>query len=46
MLLFSKDRLNHYDPVIIQLVLESGEAQVIKPVNYVIDTAASKIQSG
>jgi hypothetical protein len=43
MLPFSKDRLNHDDAVIIQLVSGSGEAQDLKSVNYVLATAASKI---
>jgi len=34
MLPFSKDRLNHNDTVIIQLVSGSGEAQDLKLVNY------------
>ena len=36
MLPFSKDRLNHDDTVIIQLVSGSGEAQDLKLVNYVL----------
>jgi hypothetical protein len=43
MLPFSKDRLNHDDAVIIQLVSGSGEAQVIKPVKYVLASVSSKI---
>jgi len=35
MLPFSKDRLNHDDTVIIQLVSGSGEAQNLKLANYV-----------
>jgi len=43
MLPFSKDRLNHDDTVIIQLVSGSGEAQDLKPVNYVFASATSKM---
>jgi len=43
MLPFSKDRLNHDDMVIIQLVSGSGEAQDLTPVNYVLATAVSQI---
>ena len=46
MLPFSKDRLNHDDTVIIQLVSGSGEAQDLKLVNYVFASATSKTQSG
>ena len=46
MLPFSKDRLNHDDAVIIQLVSGSGEAQDLKLVNYVFASATSEIQSG
>jgi len=46
MLPFSKDRLNHDDTVIIQLVSGSGEAQDLKLVNYVFAAATSEIQSG
>jgi len=46
MLPFSKDRLNYGDKVIIQFVSGSGEAQDLKPVNYVFATNSSKIQSG
>ena len=43
MLPFSKDGLNHDDAVIIQLVSGSGEAQDLKPVNYVFTSATSKM---
>ena len=46
MLPFSKDRLDHDDTVIIQLVSGSGEAQDLKFVNYVFGSASSRIQSG